>query len=324
MEIDNLFFFLHNLTVMDHPDTHARYLPVEKEALRWGLHVIDCGFSDCPPHTPYPPWPMSHPPAYLFSWEQGRILKEFQVIYISRGRGSFESETTGLVQVREGSVLLLVPGVWHRYRPVAATGWTECWIGFGGDYAERIMKQFFPLHGGVIRAGVDEGLFMQIRSMNQLLQDAPPGHQQLLAARTIEILARIRSLEMGLSESRRRMTGALQEARRFLSVHSREEVDMTALARQLGLSYSRFRTMFRQNTGMAPGQYLIHIRINRAVELLTDTELGIGEIAGQLGFSSVYYFSRLFKQKTGMAPLAFRRKGKSRPGRSGKKKTRES
>ena len=58
---------------------------------------------------------------------------------------------------------------------------------------------------------------------------------------------------------------------------------------------------------MPPGQYQIQIRLNKARRLLRNGTLSIAAIAEQLGFESIYYFSRLFKKKTGCSPLAYRK-----------------
>jgi AraC-like DNA-binding protein len=93
---------------------------------------------------------------------------------------------------------------------------------------------------------------------------------------------------------------------------SNEGVDFDQLARNLGLSLSGFRKQFRKITGLPPGQYLQQIKINKACELLRQTVLSVGEISVRLGFESIYYFSRIFKHKTGLAPSDYRKQSLSR------------
>ena len=99
----------------------------------------------------------------------------------------------------------------------------------------------------------------------------------------------------------------MDRARYYLLAHAAEEIDLEALASELGMSYSRFRNLFRKHTGSSPRKYQLDIRMNRAMELLRESERNVSEIAEVLGFSSVYYFSRLFKQRTGKTPVEFRR-----------------
>jgi len=282
-----------------------RYVPAEADAIKWGLHVSDCGFTDVVPGSDYPPG--KHPPEYALPWERGRILDEYQLIYITGGRGVFENAAIGRVKIEAGHAIILFPGEWHRYRPVKKVGWTENWIGFRGEYAEHIMNGFFSLSKPVFRMGHDEELLTLIRSVVDLTEQTPAGFQQLMAARTVETLARIRMLNMGYHKLDRRLAKKVHQARCYLLEHSEADVDMIALASELGMSYSRFRSLFKSQTGTAPHQYLLDIRINKAKELLADTRLTVSEIAEQLGFASVYYFSRLFKNRSGMTPTQYRK-----------------
>lgn len=59
-------------------------------------------------------------------------------------------------------------------------------------------------------------------------------------------------------------------------------------------------------TGMTLKQYIIDLRIRAAIDLLLHTDLDISEIASEVGYENVYYFSRIFKKKTGYAPSCFR------------------
>lgn len=303
--MDFLISFLHNMTVSsDSIPSFYQYLPVEEDALRWGLHVLDSGFADIPSGSPYPP--VRHPGDYHFSWDAGRILQEYQLVYITRGRGVFETSETGRVKIDAGQVFLLFPGVWHRYRPVRTQGWDENWIGFDGEVAGKIMGEFFSPDKAVIRVGYDQELLDLIRSVTGLMQQAPAGYPQLMAARCMEALALVRSRAMTFHATDREVSRKVQQARYYLLEHSAESIDMEGLAKTLGLSYSRFRAMFKEHTGTAPHQYQLDIRMNKARELLRHSTLSITEISERVGFSTVYYFSRLFKKREGCSPKAYR------------------
>ena len=302
-------FRLYILTMQtDHLQSFSQYLPVEEDALRWGLHVLDAGSTEVPTNSPYPPG--KHPDEYDFSWKTGRTLSEYQLVYITRGRGTFETKETGRVPINAGQVFLLFPGVWHRYRPVKKSGWDESWIGFSGEVADRIMKGFFSPERAVLSVGYDQELEDLILSIARLAREAPTGYQLRMAAQATEVLAIVRSRVMTFHASGREAARKVQQARYHLLQHSNDEIDIRDLAKQLGLSYSRFRSLFKEHTGAAPHQYLLSIRMNKARELLRHSELTVGEIADRTGFASAYYFSRLFKTKVGCSPSDYRGGGK--------------
>lgn len=286
------------------PAAFARYLPVEADTRAWGLHVLDCGYTEILSHTPYPP--PRHPENYLFTWEQGRTLSEYQLVYITRGQGHFQSRAAGNLPITAGSAFILFVNEWHRYRPDPATGWSEHWIGFDGDYARQLMGRFFSPAAPVLHVGYDEELLALMRRTIELMQSMPAGAQPMMAGYTTAALARLRALSLRKQSTPLRHERQIHQARCHFLEHAAEEVDLHRLAQSLGYSYSRFRTVFKAHTGMAPRQYHLEIRINRARDLLRATDLTVSEIADRLGFSSVYYFSKLFKSRTGLSPRDFR------------------
>ncbi|WP_397386579.1 helix-turn-helix domain-containing protein [Paenibacillus roseipurpureus] len=65
--------------------------------------------------------------------------------------------------------------------------------------------------------------------------------------------------------------------------------------------------MFKEMSGKTPFQYLNELRMNAAVSYLHESDLSIEHIAMASGFSSIHYFSRLFKQKFGVSPTGWRK-----------------
>ena len=82
--------------------------------MAWGLHVVDAGYSLIGPNSPYPPG--KHPQDHMFTWEQGRTLESYTLVYITRGQGVIETKRTGLLKVQSGQLFILYPGEWHRYQ----------------------------------------------------------------------------------------------------------------------------------------------------------------------------------------------------------------
>lgn len=79
-----------------------------------------------------------------------------------------------------------------------------------------------------------------------------------------------------------------------------------ALARRLGVSRPHLAATFRRSTGHTLHGYITERRVTRARELLRHSELNVGEVATRLGFKTIFHFSRVFKQETGLSPRQFR------------------
>jgi AraC family transcriptional regulator len=81
-----------------------------------------------------------------------------------------------------------------------------------------------------------------------------------------------------------------------------EDLPLRILAGTANLSEYHFLRMFKQSTGYTPHQYVLHQRIERAKELLKQTDMTITEIAYLLGFSTPAHFTHYFRRKTGITP----------------------
>lgn len=80
------------------------------------------------------------------------------------------------------------------------------------------------------------------------------------------------------------------------------------MVKKIGLSRSYFQTLFKSQIQATPKQYWNQIRINKAKDDLKNSPLSITEIADKYRFSSVHYFSKMFKEHTGETPSMFRSK----------------
>lgn len=80
------------------------------------------------------------------------------------------------------------------------------------------------------------------------------------------------------------------------------------IATEFSYSASHFQNLFRTKTGISPIDYFIHLKIQRACQLLALSDLRIKEIATAVGYSDAFYFSRLFNKIMGSSPLDYKNK----------------
>ena len=283
---------------------YDRYLPVSHRERLWGLYVTGAGFGQVPPGKPYPRH--GHPQSHEFAWQRGRILQEYQMVYIHAGEGQFETQATGLRSVSTGTAILLFPGVWHRYRPDPATGWEEYWIGFAGEDAERLQgRGFITPAEPLLKTGADDLILHAFTTVLDRMRAEPLGFEQWLAASVWEILAAVLSAAR-MQQAGSRMHHLIRQAKSLLEDSGGELPVIADIAAQLGLSTSRLQHAFKQHTGLSPYQYHLQLKIHRAEEMLRSGDISVKQIAQLLQFRSVYHFSTLFKRKTGLSPTHYR------------------
>ena len=281
------------------------YFPVSPEMRRWGLGVTASGFTRVPSESAYPPRP--HPEHHHFVWAQGRVLDALQVVLISSGSGWLETRVCRQRRIAAGMVFLLLPGLWHRYRPDPGTGWEESWIEVQGPVVNQLLKaKTFPA-GSILRMGaMDAGLDEVLDMIHQRARNGASAFEPELSAAALRALAICEQLGFTGTESSR-VQRAVRDAERYFARNAGETINIEALAAKLGVAYSHFRRAFRAKTGFAPWQYVIHLRLIRARRLLASTDAKLDEIAARVGFSSGFHLSTTFKQAYGFSPSHWRK-----------------
>jgi len=99
----------------------------------------------------------------------------------------------------------------------------------------------------------------------------------------------------------------VRRAMDFIGQHFAEDLDEQCLARALGASDRQLRYRFKESLEISPMQYLAFHRIEKAKEMIKDTDRALKEIAEQCGFKSIHHFNRVFAEITGQPPGAWRR-----------------
>lgn len=85
-----------------------------------------------------------------------------------------------------------------------------------------------------------------------------------------------------------------------------EKLTVAAMAKPHSLSSSHFSSLFRKGTGMSPIDYFIHLKMQRACQLLFADDAMVKTVAMEMGYEDQYYFSRIFKKYMGMSPEQYR------------------
>lgn len=278
----------------------------ESDAL-WGLSVCSVGFQRSKPGDTYPP--TGHHREYLFDTPKGRILQEYQLLYIIKGQGTLHTTHGGTFDIHAGDMFLLFPGEWHSYRPDPDTGWEEYWIGFKGTNIDhRVEQGFFSVEQPVYRVGINTTITKLYRDAIRTVSRQEAFFQQLLAGIVNHLLGLMFMTSRNISLlSTPYMPIVIQKARDFMQENIETDISMPQVAEQLQMSYATFRHMFKKYTGLSPAQYFINLRIHRAKELLRSTDLSVKAITYRLHFENPEYFSTLFKRRTGLKPSEFKR-----------------
>ncbi len=287
-------------------DDFFKYLTPGEYDKEWGLFLNVAGTAKILPGIEYPPG--EHPAGYFFNWENGRVLNEYQVNYITEGYGMYESKA-GKFQVKPGTFFLTKPGDWHRYKPKNSTGWTENYVGFNGSIAKKLMtNSHFNNYKPVTFIGYRDEVIDVYYNIYECIKGEKPGFQQVSAGMVMKLLGLLVSFNKQRSFVETRVEKIIQNACFMIRQNIEQEIDFRKFSEENNIGYSHFRKMFRKYTGLPPLHYHMDLKIIRSRELLLSTDKSIKEISYELGFGSAFYFSRMFRKKTGTSPVMLRKR----------------
>lgn len=155
---------------------------------------------------------------------------------------------------------------------------------------------------------LDPGYSPRINDMLQRLCQTCTMPGSLKALRAKSLFFSVMDEVLTCSENRNKESGRalVEKAIEHMNSHYMEQLTIPKLAEQYGLGSKQFAYLFQKHVNMSPNEYLITQRVSRAKELLCTTVCSVSEISDWVGYSDPYYFSKLFKKRTGISPSMLR------------------
>lgn len=296
------------LTTMKQPPTTHKYLVRSRRDIDWGITVNTVGSEAVPArYAVYPPR-KDHPDAFYFSPSQGRVLDSYQLLYITRGKGWFYVSSEQRMEIQEGDLLILRPHTWHSYFPDRKTGWQEYWIGFEGvNMDSRFQNHFFQEDQVIYHVGIQDAIVRLYEQALQVAMEEKAACQQFLAGIANLILGMALYYAQNCAFDNRTAT-QIDKAKVIIREHLLDPITAEAVAEQVHMSYSWFRKLFKEYTGLSPAHYIQELKMQQAKHWLATTRRPVKEIAYQLNFEELTYFSQVFKKYTGHTPMEYREK----------------
>ena len=227
--------------------------------------------------------------------------QDFHIVYVESGDCTVYYEGEYRV-LHRGEYVIYLPGQMQEYALPPDPPTVTCFVHFHGTAAANALSDSSLTGGFGVTQNKDkaEQLFRKLAHANH------PASGMSETRKNGLLLAILSALSP--AEGNTDFPEGIRSAVHFLHQNYTKPADIAALARISNLSPSRFHAVFKSNIGVSPHQYLLHLRIERAKEMLVSDKNSVTDVANAVGFEDAFYFSRLFKKHTGMTPLAFRKK----------------
>lgn len=274
----------------------------------YGVWVNSVGQQKVYPDMVYPP--KEHPNGYFFNVGSGRVLNEYQLVYITDGNGDFftQQHKDG-IKIKGGTLFWVVPGQWHSYCPSTQTGWNEYYIGFKGEVIEKLIEHsFLKGQSNAFEIGFCEELVSLFMRALDVAHTKNAFSQQYLSGIVLHMLGLVMSQLQSKEETILcdMNEQKIEQAKIVMKENVYVDLDLQELAASLNISYSWFRKLFKDYTGCAPAKYLQNLKIEKVKELLVTTNLSVKELLYILNYNTAENFYCAFKKYTGYTPVEYR------------------
>jgi AraC-like DNA-binding protein len=253
------------------------------------LSAFECGRQICDPGYYY-----------------GPTKREYYILhYIAKGKGIFEINNNKYF-LKANDCFLIPPNVTTFYQADKEDPWTYYWVGFNGIGARPICKK-----AGFIKNDVyaltplnPKNIEQRIRVLSEIeprkgsVEYTMLGHLYLLFAEMVSA--------QEISNSSHRKDDYIAEAIKLMNENYWHDLSVGYIAKFVGLERTYFYRQFKNAMSISPQDYLINMRLTKAMIMLKDTKLRLGEIAMQVGYVNYISFVKVFKKKYGITPKEYR------------------
>ncbi len=223
------------------------------------------------------------------------VRNDYYFLYLTQG-----ALHTHLGTLRSGDLVIFEPRRVYSYVSEAETSYL--WVHFTGNAVLSLLRENGLPTSAITNIGVQqiikdrfENLFYEF-----VINDRQSEQMKISLLKEIIILS-------GRYKNGASFRKAPFRSVAYINKNYASDIPIGHLADLENMSLTKFRTVFREQTGSSPLEYITLKRISAACRMLTQTQSSIGDISAAVGYDDPYYFSRIFKKKMGMSPKKYQK-----------------
>ena len=252
-------------------------------------------------------------PGYFHSPPKRSI---YLIHIILRGKGILEIDDQTF-HLGENDAFLIPPYRKGSYRADQEEPGVYMWIGFSGLKAyECLAKAGFGQQRLVRQVACTERLHGIIRKMLEIPQLTLVNElrrNSMMQWFLSELIEEYQVLHKNQDTYSYSAAAYVNYAKEFLAENYNRKVKVNDLAERIGINRSYLAKSFKKMIGCSPQQFLVNLRMEKAVTMLKNTEFPINQIAAEVGYENPLTFSKIFKQRYGISPKNYRGSASSFP-----------
>ncbi|BDD00901.1 AraC family transcriptional regulator [Persicobacter psychrovividus] len=250
-----------------------------------------------------------YPRADYHFCQRAKGVNEYVVLYCNNGTGWVEYEQQQY-QMSINDFCILPAGQPHAYGANPKDPWSVYWIHFSGAladdwYGQYKKEDFFIINTHFERKEQRNAMFEEIYKILRM----GDSWESLIYVNQVfkNYLSSFIWTHQFRGTKYAKSHDVVHQAISILKSGISDNITLEELAHKNNLSVPYFSKLFRTRTGFAPVDYYIRLKMQKACDLLSFSDMTIKQVAAHIGYNDPYYFSRIFKKTIGTSPSAYRK-----------------
>lgn len=223
--------------------------------------------------------------------------------YLLKGAGTVIINNNIKFSVKQNDVYILPKYYDHKFYPDINNPWQKIFFIIDGAFAEHCIQSYKLEQKYLFQNCNIKEYFLRMRN---IFLSVNPRLNHLASSVFLEIIQKL--YEAGTSNNQQ-YSPDITLAKDIIDSNICKKIDLNKICTKTMRSKAHIIRKFKRETGSTPYDYLLTKKIELAKKILISTNFSIKEIAEKLKFADQYYFSGIFKKKTGVSPKNFRIKG---------------
>jgi AraC-like DNA-binding protein len=269
---------------------YDHYLYPEKPAIDDEVVVLHSGFCSTEPH-----------------YSCGQDTRNYYLIhYVSKGKGTYTTEKASYA-LRENDGFLITPGSNIVHTADFSDPWDVCWVGFFGRKVEQLLKAA-GLDADNLLFRYEDDDFLERCIKNIYHESRTTANIQTITGYFYLMIGKLIEKHLAMKNSLKEVTtfSHFDKAIIYINRNIRKKITIEHLCGNLRIDASQIYRIFMKNTHCSPMQYVTHLKIQKASEMLMKTDLSVKEIAEWMGFEYQSHFTKQFKSILNISPSDYR------------------
>jgi AraC family transcriptional regulator of arabinose operon len=271
-------------------DSKVKYLePQKKQSV--DLFLCFCGIENCTPSYSYGP----------------AVRPQYVIHYIIDGEGSYTvNNKTYIIKKNQG--FLIRPGTVTYYEADKDNPWSYMWIGFNGVKAETYLNYANLNEENLIFEYSTDSTLKDYISEMLKLNEMDYSSELKLEGLLYFFMSKLVETRKDVFNPKAYKSAELylEKSIEFIENNYSNNIKINDIANYIGINRSYLTHIFKKNINISPQDFLVNYKIDKACNLLENTDLSIKVVAKSIGYSDPLTFSKIFKKVKGESPKNYR------------------